>query len=97
MQVVLTPHVGQHLATKKEVDLNQDRIFVDGNQVGFVARKPDSPICLLRPDFDQELKDAVEAAVRAKYGDQPRKIAEPVPIPEEDLDDDDDLAEYDDE
>jgi len=40
MQVELKPHRGVHGATHREVDLGQDRIFVDGFCVGYVGRKP---------------------------------------------------------
>jgi len=71
------------LATKREVDLNQDRIYVDGRAVGYVARKPNAPINLVERGLGPEIHDAIRAAVQAKYGGQAERLSEPIEIPPE--------------
>ncbi len=83
MQIELRPHVGKNVATGLPVDLGQDRIFVDGQHVGYVGRKPDAPINLIFPQLPEDLKTAVQKAVTAKFGGQAARMAEPVQIPEE--------------
>jgi hypothetical protein len=82
VQVLLKPHIGTSLKRKVEIDLNQDMIFCDGEHVGYVGRKPTSPICLIEHGLPEAKKDAIHAAVKAKYGGEQVKIAEPVPLPE---------------
>jgi len=88
MQIDLRPHVGKNVATKREIDLGQDRVFVDGELYGYVGRKPDAPILLIYADVPADTKDAIRAAVVAKYGGQAATIAEPVMVPEEAIDSD---------
>ena len=82
VQVLLKPHLGISIARKKEVDLQQDMIFCDNEHVGYVGRKPTSPICLIEHGLPEAKKDAIQAAVRAKYGGDPVKVAEPMALPE---------------
>jgi hypothetical protein len=70
------------LKRKVEIDLNQDMIFCDGEHVGYVGRKPTSPICLIEHGLPEAKKDAIQAAVKAKYGGEPVKVAEPMALPE---------------
>jgi len=88
MDVSLQPHTGTHLATRRTIDLGQDRIFVDGEDVGYVGRRPDAAINLIYPDLPEDTKAAIRQAVRAKYGGAAERMAEPLPIPEEDGDED---------
>lgn len=89
-KIELRPHVGMDLATRQEVDLNQDRIYVDGRAVGYVGRKPDAPINLVRRGLGPVMYQEIQAAVLAKYGGKAEKISEPVELPDE-YDGDDDL------
>ena len=82
VQVLLKPHIGTSLKRKTEIDLNQDMIFCDGEHVGYVGRKPTSPICLIEHGLPEAKKDAIQAAVKAKYGGDPVKVAEPMALPE---------------
>lgn len=83
MQIELRPHRGVNLATRRETDLGQDRIFVDGVGVGYVARKPDAPINIVERGLGPDVHAAIGAAVQAKYGGQAALLSEPVEIPEE--------------
>lgn len=85
--IELKPHVGQHLATRQEVDLGQDRIFHNGTVVGYVARKPDAPINLIYHDLPESVKEEIRQAVQAKFGGTAERVSEPIPLPEDDADD----------
>jgi hypothetical protein len=82
VQVLLKPHIGISISRKKEVDLQQDLIFCDGEHVGYVGRKATSPICLTEHGLPEAKKDAIQAAVKAKFGGEPVKVAEPMALPE---------------
>jgi len=82
VQVLLKPHIGTSLKRKVEIDLNQDMIFCDGEHFGFFVRKPTSQIGLFEHRLPEAKKDAIHAAVKAKYGGDPVKVAEPMPLPE---------------
>lgn len=91
MQVELRPHIGGHMVTGQPVDLRQDRIFVDGQHVGYVGRSPDAPINLIVSAPPEELTAAVREAVAAKYGPGTRALSAPPAIGdvvEQDPDDD---------
>lgn len=88
MQVELRPHIGKHCATGRQVDLGQDRIFVDGFHLGYVGRQPDAPINLIYPDVPEDQQQAIREAVRAKYGGQAERIAAPPVMPEDEGDED---------
>ena len=90
VQVLLKPHIGRSLRRNTEIDLNQDMIFCDGEHVGYVGRKPTSPICLIEHSLPESKKDAIQAAVKGKYGGEAVKIAEPIPLPDELLETDED-------
>ena len=91
MEIRIEPHRGVNCATKKEVDLGQDRIFLDGQVVGYVGRKENSPIGLIFPRMRPEEEQAIEKAVKERYGGEAaRKMSRPVPIPDEDEEDYDD-------
>ena len=81
--IELKPHLGQHLATRREVDTGQDRIFHNGTVVGYVARKADAPINLIYHDLPEAVKEEIRTAVQAKYGGAAEQVSEPVPLPEE--------------
>ena len=86
MQVELRAHVGVNVATKMPCDLRQDMIFVDNRHMGYVARVPDAPIMLIYPDVPQDYRDAIRAAVVAKYGGQGEKVSAPAAVPQEVID-----------
>lgn len=81
--IELKPHIGKSLASRRDVDLGQDRIFLDGEVIGYVGRKPNSPINLIFHGLPEATKTAVQEAVQAKYGGSAAKVSEPVPLPEE--------------
>jgi hypothetical protein len=83
MQVELRPHRGINLATKREQDLNQDKIYVEGQHVGYVGRKPNAPINLIERGLGPEIQMAIRDAVQAKYGGQAERISEPVEVPDD--------------
>lgn len=79
MKVTLKPHVGTHLATRQQVDLGQDEIYVDGEHYGYVVRKPGSPINLIKPRVPDNVRAAIADAVSAKLG-RASRIAMPLDI-----------------
>ena len=88
--IELKPLIGKNVATGKAADTGQDRIFLNGKHVGYVQRKPNSPIALIVNTLDAETKQSIQDAVAAQYGGETRPMGEPVDIPDEVLDDDDD-------
>jgi hypothetical protein len=85
----LEAHTGVHCANGRVIDLNQDRIFQDGEVIGYVGRLPDSPINLIYPDVPEDVQQEVRAAVEAKYKGAAQQISSPVEIPDDALDDTD--------
>jgi hypothetical protein len=83
MRILLQPMTAKNVATRKEIDTGQDRIFLDGQHVGYVRRKEDSPISLIVTDLSDEAKLAIDEAVRQQYGGDAREIGQPVEIPED--------------
>jgi len=90
MQIELRPHRAIHCASRKEIDTNQDRIHVDGRHVGYVHRRIDSPISLIVTDLDDETKQAIQDQVLQAYGGEQRPMGQPVEIPSDEIDLDDD-------
>lgn len=80
MNIELRPHVGKSLASGRAIDLKQDRIFVDGQHVGYVGREVNAPINLIYHDMPEDHIEAIRNAVRGKYGGTADKVAAPVPI-----------------
>lgn len=78
--IELRPHVGKSMASGRVIDLQQDRIFVDGQHVGYVARQAGAPINLIYPDIPEDHIESIRGAVAAKYGGAADKVAAPVPI-----------------
>ena len=66
------PHMAEQKNdhSAKPFALAQDRVFVDGQHVGYVGHQHMAPIVLIT-----QVSDAVKAALVGKLGD--RKIAEP--------------------
>jgi len=99
MKIELKPHFGIHCANRKEIDTGQDRIHVDGQHVGYVHRRIDSPITLIVRDLDVETKQTIQLAVLEKYGGEQRVVGEPIEIPteelESDLDEEQEVDQYD--
>lgn len=84
MLIELKPHVGKHLVSGKPVPFQQDVIFADGQQVGYVGWQANAPINLIVPDPDDSLKAAVREAVQAKHGGtEDRRLASPIALPED--------------
>ena len=88
--IELRAHTGFNCATRREEDLGQDRILVDGQVVGYVGRKPGAPINLIYPKLPEVTKEEIRRAVIAKYGGEAQRIAEPVELPDEDEEYDED-------
>jgi hypothetical protein len=76
MKIELRPHTGLDVRTRREVTLPQDRIFLDGQAVGFVGHKPGDPVCLTER-FPEETQAAIAAHVAQIRGVPPRKVAMP--------------------
>lgn len=92
--IELRPHVGHNTARNCEEDLGQDRIYVDGQAVGYVGREPNAHILMAVPYVSPVVRDAITAAVREKYGGTQAGINCPPELPDT-LDDDDDFDEED--
>jgi len=90
MKVELAPHMAINVATRREIDTGQDRVMLDGRHVGFAYRSSTSHISLIVTDLDDETKQVIQNAVCEKYGGGPRAMPQPVEIPVEELDADDD-------
>jgi hypothetical protein len=82
----LEPHVGTS-RTGKKVELDQFRIFVDGVSVGYVGKKPGSPINLTKRLSDAE-KAEILGAVRWQTQSEPSHVSEP-PLPRQAMDETD--------
>lgn len=82
MQIRLEKHVGKTVAGGGLVDLKQDRIFADGELVGYVGRKLGAPINLIMR-LPEEAQAAIRQAVDAQYGAAERRVAMPPALPEE--------------
>jgi hypothetical protein len=94
MLIQLQPHVGKRLSDSVQIDLKQDRIFVDGQHVGYLARVPDAPINLVVRDLPEATSAAIRQAVQSKYGGAALKLVVPPEVPEDEAADDD-YDEYD--
>ena len=86
MNIELRPHVGKSMASGRVIDLQQDRIFVDGQHVGYVARQAGAPINLIYPDIPEDHIESIRGAVAAKYGGAANKVAAPVAIADSERD-----------
>lgn len=80
MKIELQPHRGKHIVTRQEVDLGQDRIFLNGLMVGYVSRKPGAPVCLIER-LNAETQAAIKAYVAKERGAEPSKVAMPPAVP----------------
>jgi hypothetical protein len=87
MNIKLTPHLGKNVATKRLIDLGQDRIFVDDELYGYVGRKADAPIMLIYSAVPETIVQAIREAVTNKYGGTASQVAAP-PVMPEDVDED---------
>lgn len=77
MKIELQPHVGKNTVTGRSQDLDQDRIFVDGQAVGIVHHRPGAAVIMT-----EILGEAIEQAVaehvkQARGGVAPCKVVRP--------------------
>lgn len=81
MIVDLKPHNGRCLRTGKPIRIPQDRIFVDGEAVGYLAHKPGSKICLIRRFSPWEVAE-IEKQISVITNDERRSTSMVPEVPE---------------
>lgn len=83
-RVEIRPHVGTNLASGRQVDLGQERVYVDGRVIGYLSRRrgPQPRLVLIRTVPAADLVAAVEA-VGAAYGSKVRVFGRAPDIPAE--------------
>lgn len=82
MFVSFEPHTGIDRRTGLPIDFGQDRVFVDGVEVGFIGRKPGSPMNFI-VRADGTVKAAVVAAIVQRWRRAPAKVSMPPEMPAE--------------
>lgn len=81
MIVELKPHEGRCVRTGQPVRIPQDRVFVDGEAVGYVSHKANSKICLVRRFSPWEVVE-IEQQVAAITQSDPRTTSMVPEVPE---------------
>lgn len=94
MQIKLEPHVGTHLVTGKEITHAQDRVFIDGQFVGYLQHGDPLILSLIRHVSPAEIVEAVNTIRQQRR--QKVHVVSPAPdIPPELLRQDDEDEEDD--